>query len=108
MKRGDIVTVSAPGDYGKPRPAVVVQSDGLDGADSVLVALITSTLRDAPIYRLTVAPTPENGLKVASQIMVEKIAALRRERCGEVIGRLDAEAIETLNAMLAVVIGLAD
>ena len=27
MKRGDVVIVSAPGDFGKPRPAVVIQSD---------------------------------------------------------------------------------
>ena len=108
MKRGDIVTVSAPGDYGKPRPAIVVQSDWLDGTDSVLVALVTGTLRDAPIYRLTVEPSPETGLKIASQVMVDKILALPRAKCGVVVGRLDSGSMVALNRMLSVVLGLAD
>lgn len=108
MKRGDLVIVSAPGDYGKPRPAVVIQSDGLKGAESVLVALITSALVDAPIYRLKLQPTGANGLNVASQVMVDKIVALSRARCGPVIGALDAGEIVALNALLLVMIGLAD
>lgn len=108
MKRGDIVTVSAPGDYGKPRPAVVIQSDWLSATDSVLVALLTSTLRDAPIFRLTIEPSPQNGLKSVSQAMVDKIMALPRAKCGAVIGRLDHRQMIALNRMLSVVLGLAD
>lgn len=108
MKRGDIVTVSAAGDYGKPRPAIIIQSDRVVGPDSVLLALITSTIRDAPIFRLAVEPTPKNGLNVISQIMIDKILAVPREKCGKVVGRLDDDKMKTLNAMLAVVIGLAD
>ena len=108
MKRGDLVTVAAPGDYGKPRPAVVVQSDWLDETESVLVCLVTGTLRDAPIFRLTVEPSPQNGLKVPSQIMMDKIVALPREKCGPVIGHLDAPAVMALGQMLSVVLGLAD
>lgn len=59
MKRGAIVTISAPADDGKRRPAVVVQSDALNAADSVLVALFTSVITDAPLYRLTIAPTQQ-------------------------------------------------
>ena len=66
MKRGDIVTVALASDYGKPRPAVVIQSDWLDETDSVLVCLFTSTVRDAPIFRLTVEPSPSNGLQAIS------------------------------------------
>ena len=73
MRRGDIVTVAMQGDYGKPRPAVVIQSDWLGETDSVLVCLFTSTLRDAPFHRLTLEPTPESGLQVVSQVMVDKI-----------------------------------
>jgi mRNA interferase MazF len=61
--RGDIVIVTAPGDYGKPRPALVIQSDRLPSTGSVLVALMTSDLADAHIYRLTLEPTQANGLK---------------------------------------------
>lgn len=68
----------------------------------------TSTLRDAPFYRLTVEPTPENGLQVVSQIMVDKIMAVRRDKCSAVIGRLDDATTLALNRMLALVIGLAD
>ena len=108
MKRGDVVTIAVQGDYGKPRPAVVIQSDWLGETDSVLVCLCTSTLRDAPIYRLTLDPTPENGLRIVSQVMVDKIMAVRRDKCRAILGRLDDEAILALNRMLSLVIGIAD
>jgi mRNA interferase MazF len=108
MRRGDLITVAASGDYGKPRPAIIIQSDHLSGSDSVLVALITSAIADAPIYRLTINPTEENGLKVVSQIMVDKILAIPRSKCGPVIGLIDSEAMGALNQMLLVTIGLAD
>jgi mRNA interferase MazF len=108
VRRGDIVTVAAKGDYGKPRPAVVIQSDALDAADSVLVALFTSTIVDAPFYRLTVEPTTTNGLKVLSQIMVDKLLAYPRDKCGPTIGRLSTQEMVVLNGMLSVMVGMAD
>lgn len=108
MKRGDLVIVSAPGDYGKPRPAIVIQSDWLKATDSVLVALLTSMLADAPLYRLQIEPSAANGLKATSQVMVDKIVALPREKCGDVIGRVDEATLIVLNHMLSVVIGIAD
>jgi mRNA interferase MazF len=108
VKRGDLVTVSAAGDYGKPRPAVVVQSDWLNGTDSVLVCLLTSTLVDAPLYRLQVPPTEANGLKAPSQVMVDKIVALPRNKCSIPIGHLDEAGMIALNHMLSVMIGIAD
>jgi len=107
VKRGDIVTIATEGDYGKPRPAVVVQSDWLK-SDSVLVALFTSTLVDAPLFRLCVNPSETNGLKPPSQIMVDKILAAPRAKCGAVTGHLDDAAKLSLNHMLSVILGLAD
>ena len=108
MRRGDIVVVSAPGDYGKPRPAVVVQSDWLDGADNVLVALMTSALVDAPLYRLLIEPDAANGLVTPSQVMVDKIVALPRTKCGRVVGRIGDASLIALNHMLSVMIASAD
>ena len=110
MTRGDIVVVSPPGDYGKPRPAVVIQSDRLSSNDSVLVVpfTTTSTPTGAPLYRLPVLPTGENGLQAPSQIMVDKVTPIRRAKCGRVIGRLEDDALLALNHMLSVVIGIAD
>ena len=108
MKRGDLVTVALQGDYGKPRPAVIVQSNWLEGTDSVLVCPLTSTLREAPIFRLTIAPHPSNGLTVPSQVMVDKVVAVCRDKLGARIGRLDDESVLVLNRMLALVLGLAD
>ncbi len=106
-KRGDFVIVSAPGDYGKPRPAIVVQSDWI-AAESTLVALVTSEIVEAPIYRLTIEPSESNGLKARSQVMVDKIVALPRTKCSRIIGHIDAEGLIALNTMLAVVVGIAD
>jgi mRNA interferase MazF len=109
MRRGDIVTVVAPGDYGKPRPAVIIQGDALNHAQpaSTIVALITSTLQDAPLLRLTIEPTPESGLRRPSQVQSNRILTIRTERIGTTIGRLNDSQLVELNRLLALSIGLA-
>jgi len=108
MQRGDIVRVAAPGDYGKLRPAVVIQGDILNQANarSTIVALMTGAIVDAPLLRLTVNPTEANGLKKASQIQANRILTLPTEKVGQCIGQLTETEIATLNRMLAIVIGL--
>jgi mRNA interferase MazF len=108
MKRGDIVTVVPSGDYGKPRPAVIIQSDWLDETDSVLVCLMMTAKRALPLYRIDVSATRETGLREQSQIMVEKIMAIRRDKCAAAIGRLDDGSLVTLNRMLALMVGVAE
>lgn len=109
MKRGDIVLVAAPGDYGKPRPALIIQSDRFNETHgSVLVCLLTSARLDAPLFRIGVEPTPMNGLKAKSQIMADKIITMKREKIGDVIGQLDDQTLLQLNRSLALFIGLAD
>lgn len=107
MRRGDLVTVAAPGDYGKPRPALVIQSDLFDELPSVALCLVTSTLRNTPIFRITVDPSPVNGLQRVSQIQIDKIMTLSRERVGAVIGRLDDDTLVKVNRSLAVIVGIA-
>lgn len=89
MRRGDLVTVSATGDYGKPRPAVIVQTDAFpESQASVVVCQQTSELVDAPDFRVSVDPTSENGLRVTSQVMADKPVTIRRDRIGQRVGRL--------------------
>ena|SRR5258708_1949344 len=106
MKRGEIITIAMSGDYGKPRRAVVVQADWLDDSDSVLMCLMTTLERQAPLYRLMVPATVETGLQQVSYIMVEKVFAVRRVKCGAAIGRLPAGPTIALNVMLGAVLGL--
>jgi len=109
MRRGDVITVAASGDYGKPRPAVVVQTDAFpEKHASVVVCQMTSEVFEAPDFRVTVDPSGENGLRIRSQIMADKPVTLRRERVGQSLGRLAADDIRRLNAALAFVMGLAD
>jgi len=107
MRRGELVTVAAPGDYGKPRPALVIQSDLFDELPSVTLCLVTSALRDAPIFRIAVEPSSTNGLRQVSQIQIDKIMTVARERVGGVIGRLDDATLLKVNRSLAVFVGIA-
>ena len=108
-KRGEVVTVAASGDFGKPRPAVVVQSDVFpERHASVIVCQMTSRLEDAPDFRLTIEPSRTNGLRATSQIMADKPVTVRRERIGPRIGRLDRRDMTRLDNALAFVLGLAD
>jgi mRNA interferase MazF len=109
MRRGDVVAVAVPGDYGKPRPAVIVQTDAFpDSHPSIVVCQMTSRLVDTADFRITIDPTTENGLRIRSQVMADKPVTVRRERIGRRIGQLGGDDMARLNAALAFVIGLAD
>jgi len=109
VKRGDVVTVAASGGYGKPRPAVIVQTDALPAAHaSVVVCQMTSDIAEAPDFRITIEPTENNGLRTRSQVMADKPVTIRRERVGRKVGSLDGKDIDRLNVALAFVMGLAD
>ncbi len=107
MRRGDLVTVAMPGDYGKPRPALVIQADQFSATASLTVALITTSLVDAPLMRLTLEPTSENGLRKISQVMIDKVMTVRREKLGSPFGRLDNNTMLAINRGLALFLGFA-
>ena len=104
-QRGDLVRVSLPGDYGKPRPALVVQSDLLAELDSVVLCPLTSALRNAA-FRVTVEPNPSNGLRALSQVMVDKLSTLPRAKVSEPFGRLDEERMRAVDRTLLLVVGV--
>jgi mRNA interferase MazF len=109
MKRGDVVIFAAAGDYGKPRQAVVVQTNAFPAThSSVVICQMTSDVVDAPDFRVKIEPNQENGLRTRSQIMADKPVTVRRERIGQLIGRLSDADIGRLNIALAFVMGLAD
>lgn len=108
LRRGDLVVVAVPGDYGKPRPALVVQADFFNETHaSLTVVPVTSTLVDAPLFRLTVEPSPGNGLRSLSQLMVDKVTTVARARIGQRIGRLDDDMLPRVNRALALWLGIA-
>ena len=108
MTRGDLVVVAMQGDYGKPRPALVVQSDLFNESHaSITVAPVTSTIIDTPLFRVTVEPSRRNGLRLVSQIMVDKITTVRRQRLGQTIGRLEEDVMLRVSRALALWFGIA-
>lgn len=94
------------GDYGKPRPVLVVQADQYAGHSSVTVALITSTLTDLPDLRLTIAPAPDNGLRAVSQVQLDRVQTIPNSRVKEVVGHLSPSEMTAVNQGLALFLGL--
>jgi len=107
VKRGTIVAVVVPGAYGKPRPALVIQSDLFQDHPSVTILPITSELRDTPLFRISVPPDPTNGLLQPSQIMVDKIQTVPIEKTRDVIGALDEASMLAVGRSLALFLGFA-
>lgn len=107
LNRGSIVTVVLPGDFGKPRPALVVQSSLFAEHLTLTLIPLTSELKDLPLFRLTVEPTAENGLHARSQLMVDKIHTVAKSRIGAVIGQLDAATSRTADRAMALWLGFA-
>lgn len=107
MTRGDLVTIAVQGDYGKPRPALVIQASQFDEHPSVTILPITSALVAAPLLRITVQPSAENGLQKPSQVMVDKTMTVPREKVGPVFGRIGADVLVEVDRCLAVFLGIA-
>ncbi|MBL8907040.1 MAG: type II toxin-antitoxin system PemK/MazF family toxin [Rhizobiales bacterium] len=108
MKRGEIWTVSGGGDFaGKPRPAVIIQDDSFAATGSVSICAFTSDPTDAPLFRVAVAPGPENGLKTESRLMADKLTTVSRDRLGNKIGELPAADMKRLERAIMVFLGLA-
>lgn len=106
MKRGDLVTIALQGDYGKPRPALIVQSDFFDEHPSVTILPVTGELRDAPLFRVRVEPSQTNNLQKMSDIMVDKAQSVARERIGEVFGHLEDDKMLAISRSLALFLGI--
>lgn len=108
MKRGSIVVVAAKGAYtGKPRPALVVQSDLFNPTHpSVTICPITSDCIDAPLFRISLPPGERTGLRTASQVMVDKLVSVPRTSVDTEIGRCDAAEIEATEEAIRLWLGL--
>jgi len=106
MKRGDLIPVVLAGTYGKPRPALVIQSDLLQKHPSITILPITSELRPIETFRITVSPSGKNGLHAPSQIMVDKAHTIPRDKAGEPFGELESRTLTAIDRALAVFLGL--
>jgi mRNA interferase MazF len=107
MMRGSLVTIAMQGEFGKPRPALVIQANQFNEHASVTILLITSTLVAAPLLRVAVQPSTENGLQTPSQVMVDKAMTVKRDKLGPAFGYIEANALAQVERCLAVFLGIA-
>ena len=107
VKRGSLVTIAMQGDFGKPRPAVVIQSDFFADTATVTVLPLSSSLMSAPLLRVDVQPEPANSLRKISQVMVDKPLTVRRDKVGKAVGQLGATEMVEVDRRLAVFLGIA-
>ena len=107
MKRRDLVTIALQGDFGKPRPALVIQADAFDTLATVTVLPVTSTLVDAPLMRITIEPDARNGLSKPSQVMADKVVTIRRDKVGLTFGAASDELMLAVSRALTVSLGIA-
>jgi mRNA interferase MazF len=108
MKRGDLVLIALPGDYGKPRPALVVQSSLFSDHPSVTICLLTSHILQTPLFRFHVEPSLDNGLTAPSQVQVDKMMTVPQVKIGHVIGKLSHKQMYEITKLLALWIGIAE
>ena len=108
MKRGEVWTVAGGADYaGNPRPAIVLQDDRFDATRSITICVFTTDPTEAPLFRVAIEPTPENGLFATSRAMVDKITTVPRSKLGARLGRIDDADLLRLNQAVLVFLGLA-
>jgi mRNA interferase MazF len=106
LRRGDIVAAAPTGKFSKPRPVLVLQHEVFSALDTVLVAFITSDIEFLPGLRIAIAPSAENGLRVASEAMVDMLQAVPKARLGKVIGSLEPAILLQVDAAIRLLLGL--
>ena len=99
--RGEVWTIAASGSMSKPRPAVVVQSDACETANTVVVCPLTTFGNGGFI-----GPSESNGLAKPSRPMPQQVAAIKRARLGEMVGRLSDDEMELVSDALRDALGL--
>jgi mRNA interferase MazF len=108
MKRAEIWTVAGGPDYaGKPGPAVILQDDVFAGTASITMCPLTSLVVDAPLIRLPIAPTKQNGLHVVSHVMVDKITTVAKSKLQKRVGTLAGDDMVRVNRAVVTFLGLA-
>lgn len=107
MNRGDFVTIAMQGDFGKPRPALVIQSERFNEHATVTVLLVSSTLVDAPLFRVSVQPDKINNMQKSSQVMVDKAMTVKRDKLGAAFGSASDKVMLEVGRCLAVFLGIA-
>jgi len=105
--RGDFVTIAMQGDFGKPRPALIVQADAFSAHTTVTVLPVSSALVDASLLRVTVYPDTNNDLQKPSQVMIDKTTTVKRDKIGPTFGRINAETLVDIERRLALFLGIA-
>jgi mRNA interferase MazF len=107
VRRGDLVTVALQGSHGKPRPALIVQSDVFGKTSHIAMLLLTTEAYNAPLLRVPIEATPETGLQRRSFAMLDLITTAPRAKVGQVIGHVDDATMMTVNRLMAVFLGIA-
>lgn len=109
MKRGEIWTIAGGTNYaGKPRPAVIIQNDHFDSLESIAICGFTTDPTDAPLFRIPVEPSRDNGLRVVARLMVDKIATIPKTKFGARIGVLASDDMVRLNRAIVRFLGLSN
>jgi mRNA interferase MazF len=107
FRRGDLVLAASSGDYGKPRPNLVVQSNAFAHMPSVTVCPLTSDLQTAaPLIRIDIKPTTQNGLHLPSQIAIDKTTTLPATRITRTLGTAGEDVMTQVTRALAVFLGI--
>jgi len=105
--RGDFVTIAMQGDFGKPRPALIIQADAFSAHTTVTILPVSSALVDAPLLRVMIYPDADNGLQKPSQVMIDKAMTVKRDKIGPTFGRIKIETLVEIERRLALFLGIA-
>ena len=97
-----------PGDHGKPRPAVIIQTDGAVGIETLIICMVTSDREEPWSFRVDLPVSAANGLIKPSRIMTDKMFTVKKAKCGKVFGNIGPDALAELNTAIAIITGLAD
>ena len=103
FRRGDLVIAVFGRDHGKPRPGVVVQSDLFNESHaSAVLCPISSDLTGFAVFRVKLLASKASGLRKDSEVMVDKMATVDRDRIRQRVGRLSPAQMSQVDTALQI------
>jgi mRNA interferase MazF len=106
INRGEIWSVLWTGLAGKPRPALVIQSEKYLLSQTDILALITTADGVQGELRLPIMADENNGLMSDGFICLDKLMAIPIDNLGERFGKVADETMREVDARLIKILGI--
>lgn len=111
MQEGDIYFVEIPASNGHeqagPRPAIIIQSSGIEKLPTVLVIPLTSKIKAIEFpFTLLIEPDRDNNLDFVSVALLFQLRAIDKNRLKNKLGKISLNKLKLIKNKISELMGM--